>query len=186
MITLSAATLVGSLRPCGRTRCIEKLSSKLGSKSTNSSNREIAYSVCSDDFDQFIKFVNMLMSDTTFHLEESLTSLAKINSIQSQKADEKAWARLEKTEQDDLDAQIRQAESQAPYHTVMGLDHVELIKAITATAKEPFVTSEIVDRLAAVSEWLYGLTGLSASDAGREPGEPCWTEDAGASRTGSR
>ena len=93
----------------------------------------------------------MLMSDTTFHLEESLTSLAKINSIQAQKSNEGAWAALEQTERDDLDAQFRQAENQAPYHTVMGLDHVELIKAITATTKEPFVTSEIVDRLAAVS-----------------------------------
>ncbi len=93
----------------------------------------------------------MLMSDTTFHLEESLTSLAKINSIQTHKSNEEAWAGLEKSERDDLEAQLRQAESSAPYHTVMGLDHVELIKAITATTKEPFVTSEIVDRLAAVS-----------------------------------
>lgn len=93
----------------------------------------------------------MLMSDSTFHLEESLTSLAKINSVQSQKANEEAWAGLEKAERDDLEASLRQAESQAPYHTFMGLDHVELIKAITATTKEPFVTSEIVDRLAAVS-----------------------------------
>ena len=109
-----------------------------------------AYSL-SDDFDQFIKFINMLMSDTTFHLEESLTNLSKINSIQTQQANQAAWGALPQEEQTDLSAQLRQAESQAPFHTVMGLDHVELIRDFTATTKEPFVTEEIVDRLVAVS-----------------------------------
>ena len=104
----------------------------------------------SDDFDGFVKFVNMLMSDMTFHLEESLTSLSKINSIQSQKADSAGWEGLPDNERQDLDAQLRQAESQAPFHTAMGLDHVELIRDFTATTKEPFVTAEIVDRLVAV------------------------------------
>ncbi|CAD6576435.1 MAG: hypothetical protein TREMPRED_001677 [Tremellales sp. Tagirdzhanova-0007] len=131
----------------------------------NPLHREAFVQARHNDFDQFIKFVNMLMSDTTFHLEESLTSLAKINSIQAQKSNEGAWAALEQTERDDLDAQFRQAENQAPYHTVMGLDHVELIKAITATTKEPFVTSEIVDRLAAtLDENLVNLVGPKMQD----------------------
>ena len=103
-----------------------------------------------DDFDQFIKFVNMLMSDTTFHLEESLTSLAKINSIRNLQADEAAWGRMEQADQRDQESQLRQAEQQAPFHTRMGLDHIELLRDFTATTKEPFVTREIVDRLAAV------------------------------------
>lgn len=93
----------------------------------------------------------MLMSDTTFHLEESLTNLAKIHAIQSQQADQQAWSGLPESEQQDLSSQLRQAESAAPFHTAMGLDHVELIRDITATTPEPFTTGEIVDRLAAVS-----------------------------------
>jgi ubiquitin conjugation factor E4 B len=105
----------------------------------------------SDDFDQFIKFINMLMSDTTFHLDESLTALAKVNSIRTQQADEQAWSALAQTEQQDLTSQLAQAERSAPYHTQMGLDHVELIRDFTATTREPFTAGEIVDRLAAVS-----------------------------------
>jgi ubiquitin conjugation factor E4 B len=93
----------------------------------------------------------MLMSDTTFHLEESLTGLAKINSIRSQMADAEVWATIEKAKQDDLESELRSAESNAPFHTQMGRDHVELIRDVTATTREPFVTAEIVDRLAAVS-----------------------------------
>ena len=93
----------------------------------------------------------MLMSDTTFHLEESLTNLAKINSIQQQMSQD-GWNALPQTERDDVQGLLRQAENQAPFHTSMGLDHVELIRDLTATTKEPFVTPEIVDRLAAVNQ----------------------------------
>jgi ubiquitin conjugation factor E4 B len=106
----------------------------------------------SDDFDQFIKFINMLMSDTTFHLEESLTNLAKINSIETQQKNPEAWNALPDAERQDQESQLRSAEQGAPFHTHMGLDHVKLIREFTATTREPFITSEIVDRLAAVSE----------------------------------
>lgn len=126
----------------------------------NPLHREAFVQCRKDDFDQFIKFVNMLMSDTTFHLEESLTSLAKINHIESQKADTAAWQALPKSERDDLTGQLRQAESSAPFHTSMGLDHIKLIREFTATTREPFVTAEIVDRLAAtLDENLVNLVG---------------------------
>lgn len=105
----------------------------------------------SDDRDQFIKFVNMLMSDTTFHLEESLTNLSKIHSLRAQKEDTAAWEALSDAERTDLESQLKQAESSAPFHTAMGRDHIELIRDFTATTKEPFLAGEIVDRLAAVS-----------------------------------
>jgi ubiquitin conjugation factor E4 B len=92
----------------------------------------------------------MLMSDTTFHLDESLSGLSKISSIRNQMADTAEWEALSQAERDDLQGELDQAERHAPYHTVMGLDHVELIRDFTATTKEPFVTGEIVDRLAAV------------------------------------
>lgn len=102
----------------------------------------------SDDFDQFIKFINMLMSDTTFHLEESLTNLAKINQLQQQLA----AGSVPEVDRADATSQLQQAEGAAPWHTQMGLDNVELIRDLTANSKEPFVVGEIVDRLAAVSQ----------------------------------
>lgn len=104
-----------------------------------------------DDYEQFIKFVNMLMSDTTFHLEESLTSLADIRTYRQQKEDPEAWEALDQAQRDDVDSKLRQAESVAPFHTAMGRQNIEWIRDITATTKEPFLAGEIVDRLAAVS-----------------------------------
>lgn len=101
-----------------------------------------------NDFDQFIRFVNMLMSDTTFHLDESLTGLAKIHSIKSQIASPD-WESRPETERKDLESQLSQAEGSTPFHTQLGRSHVQLLRDFTATTKEPFLTPEIVDRLAA-------------------------------------
>ncbi|RXK40337.1 ubiquitin-conjugation factor E4 B, partial [Tremella mesenterica] len=131
----------------------------------NPLHREAFVQSRKDDFDQFIKFINMLMSDTTFHLEESLTNLAKINHIESLKANAAEWDDRPETERSDLAQQLRQAESSAPFHTQMGLDHVKLIRDFTATTKEPFVTAEIVDRLAAtLDENVVMLVGPKMQD----------------------
>jgi len=43
---------------------------------------------------QFVKFVNMLINDTTFLLDESLESLKRIHEIQEQMANTTAWRKL--------------------------------------------------------------------------------------------
>ncbi len=93
----------------------------------------------------------MLMSDTTFHLDESLKGLAQVNTIRAQIANTEEWNARPEAERKDLQGQLFQAESNAPFHTSMGRSHVKLIRDFTATTKEPFLTGEIVGRLAAVS-----------------------------------
>lgn len=127
---------------------------------SNPLHREAFAKSAHDDEDQFIRFVNMLMSDTTFHLEESLTHLAKIHSLRARKEDTQSWSAIPENERNDLDSQLRQAESIAPYHTEMGRDHAELMRDFTATTREPFLVGEIVDRLAAsLDENLTNLVG---------------------------
>lgn len=117
-----------------------------------------------DDFDQFIRFVNMLMSDTTFHLDESLTNLAKIHQLRTTIARDD-FAALPDNERQDLESQLGQAENVAPFHTDLGRSHVQLIRDFTATTKEPFLTGEIVERLAAtLDENLAVLVGPKMQD----------------------
>jgi ubiquitin conjugation factor E4 B len=107
-----------------------------------------------------IKFINMLMSDTTFHLDESLTGLAKINSIRSEMEDRTTWEAKPEAERKELESQLSSAEANTPFHTMMGRSHVKLMKEFTATTKEPFLTGEIVGRLAAVSRQAEGRGDL--------------------------
>ena len=43
--------------------------------------------------ERFVRFVNLLLNDTTYLLDESLSKLAQIHSTQAQMADREAWAR---------------------------------------------------------------------------------------------
>lgn len=43
---------------------------------------------------EFIRFVNMLINDTTYLLDESLEGLKRIHDIQVLVADNEAWSRL--------------------------------------------------------------------------------------------
>lgn len=100
------------------------------------------------------------MSDTTYHLEESLTHLTKINQVRAQKANVDGWNAMDEAERKDAESELKSAERFAGFPTSMGRDHAELIRDITATTKEPFLTGEIVDRLAAsLDENLTNLVG---------------------------
>ena len=41
---------------------------------------------------QFIQFINMLMNDTTFLLDESMDTLKKIHEVQEEMADKARWS----------------------------------------------------------------------------------------------
>lgn len=131
----------------------------------NPSQRDAFTQARKDDFELFIRFVNLLMSDTTYHLDESLSKLATIHNVQQAMSNQQEWNARSEEERKDLESQLQQAESSAPFHTHQGRSHVQLIKEFTATTKEPFLTPEIVDRLAAtLDENLVTLVGPKMQD----------------------
>jgi len=44
--------------------------------------------------ENFVRFINLLLNDTTFLLDESLSKLAEIHSVQEKMKDEAAWNAL--------------------------------------------------------------------------------------------
>lgn len=104
------------------------------------------------------------MSDMTFHLDESLQGLAKINNIRAEMENQEAWNAKDENEKKDLESQLHQAEGNVPFHTMMGRSHVKLMEEFTKTTKEPFLTGEIVERLAAVSLVLILLPIYNVTD----------------------
>lgn len=61
---------------------------------------------------QFVKFINMLMNDTTFLLDESLENLKKIHEVQTLMMNEKEWAELGAEDQASRQRQLVQDERQ--------------------------------------------------------------------------
>lgn len=125
----------------------------------------IKHSPGSSDTPFFTKFINLLMNDTTFMLDESVGKLYEVAEIQKKMANTEEWLERPQAERQDLDSQLRQMERYVPYFTKLADHNLALFKKFTIEAKGPFLTGEIVERLAAMLAYnLESLAGPRCSE----------------------
>ncbi|XP_076290727.1 ubiquitination factor E4B isoform X2 [Lasioglossum baleicum] len=99
---------------------------------------------------QFVKFINMLMNDTTFLLDESLESLKRIHEIQELMSDLKAYAALSPDQQHSRIRQLTADERQARSYLTLAKETVAMFHYLTVDITEPFLRPELVGRLCAM------------------------------------
>lgn len=109
--------------------------------------------------DRYVRFVNLLMNDTNFLLEESLLHLAKILDIQKQMDDTAAWALKPVAERQETEKLLRQYEGTVRSDLDLGSESLRLVKLFAKETRAPFLRPEIVDRLAAMLD--YNLNMLA-------------------------
>ncbi|KAJ2929740.1 hypothetical protein H1R20_g7339, partial [Candolleomyces eurysporus] len=121
--------------------------------------------------DKFVKFVNLMINDVTYLMDESLGELAQIHNIQVEMDDQAAWNRQTPQYRQEREGTLRSLERHASGYTTLGRSTVELLKVFTAETKAPFMMPEIVDRLAAMLDYnLQALVGPKCQDLKvREP-----------------
>lgn len=127
--------------------------------------------------DQFVRFINMLMNDTTFLLDECLQYLKRIHDTQEAAADTASWAKLGAEQQQARMRALVQDERQCRsyltlaryiiykpmYNTYVCVFHfftniifitnretVDMFDYLTVEIKEPFLRPELVDRLSSM------------------------------------
>lgn len=94
---------------------------------------------------QFVRFVNMLMNDTTFLLDESLESLKRLHQAAAMN-----WDALPPGEQQGRRRQLALDERQCRSYLTLARETVDTLHYLTAHVPEPFLRPELVDRLAAM------------------------------------
>ncbi|XP_057653177.1 ubiquitin conjugation factor E4 B [Diorhabda carinulata] len=114
---------------------------------------------------QFVKFVNMLMNDTTFLLDESLESLKRIHEVQELISDEDKWSKLSSEQQQSRMRQLNSDERQCRSYLTLARETVDMFHYLTVDIKEPFLKLELVDRLASMLNFnLQQLCGKKCKD----------------------
>ncbi|XP_064642091.1 ubiquitin conjugation factor E4 B-like [Lineus longissimus] len=98
----------------------------------------------------FIKFVNMLMNDTTFLLDESLDCLKRIHELQELIENTAEWNKLSKEQQQSKQRQLSSDERQVRSYLTLASETVEMFDYLTDCIKRPFLTPELADRLTAM------------------------------------
>ncbi|KAJ8676226.1 hypothetical protein QAD02_012012 [Eretmocerus hayati] len=99
---------------------------------------------------QFVKFINMLMNDTTFLLDESLESLKRIHEVQEAMNDQTAWAALPQEQQQSRSRQLATDERQARSYLTLAKETVAMFHYLTLQITEPFLRPELASRLSAM------------------------------------
>ncbi|GAA5865602.1 hypothetical protein JCM8547_007662 [Rhodosporidiobolus lusitaniae] len=117
---------------------------------SNPTHRESLKRESEVNFDRYVRFVNLLMNDTTYLLDDALVHLAKIVEIQRLQDDTSAWNALSQQEKQEKEKLLRQYESSAKSDLDLGHESLRLLKLFAAETTKPFLTPEIVDRLAAM------------------------------------
>ncbi|KAI8580706.1 hypothetical protein K450DRAFT_235570 [Umbelopsis ramanniana AG] len=106
----------------------------------------------------FIQFANMLMSDVTYLLDESLTRLTEIKGLEDELGHPSPELAANPQLLRERQATLTGNERQARFYVTMGNSTVHMLEYLTKEIPEPFMAGEIVDRLAAMLD--YNLSQL--------------------------
>lgn len=119
----------------------------------------------SRNVDKFVRFINLMINDVTYLMDESLSELTQIHNIQVEMRDQAAWAARPVQYRRDRESTLRGLERHASGYTTLGKSTVGLLRDFTAETKTPFMMPEIVDKLAAMLDYnLEALVGPKCSE----------------------
>ncbi|GAA5956492.1 hypothetical protein JCM8115_000586 [Rhodotorula mucilaginosa] len=132
---------------------------------SNPTHREALKRESQVNFERYVRFVNLLMNDTTYLLDDALVHLGKIADMQRAMDDKAAWEAQPATERQEKEKLLRQYESTVKSDLDLGHESLRLLKLFSQETKEPFLAPEIVDRLAAMLDQnLHVLAGPRCQD----------------------
>ena len=121
--------------------------------------REAIINIEAEDPPIFLRFINLLINDAIFLLDESLNNLQQIRQLQAAQ-DNGEWTNLPQNERQQNIANLRHLGMMAKFDNILGRDTINIIKLLTSNTKEIFSHSSMVDRVAAMLNYfLLNLTG---------------------------
>ncbi|KJH47754.1 hypothetical protein DICVIV_06163 [Dictyocaulus viviparus] len=99
---------------------------------------------------EFIRFINMVINDATFLLDESLAALKKIHDVELLMTNKEEWAALGREEQQQKESILEDAKRQVRSWLIYAKDTLELLGYLTRDAPQPFAQDVLGDRLASM------------------------------------
>lgn len=104
----------------------------------------------------FVQFVNLLLNDATYVLDEALSRFPKIHELQKELQNPNG---LRPEERQQKETELKQAENQAQSYMQLANETVSMMKLFTEALSEAFTMPEIVSRLAGMLD--YNLVTLA-------------------------
>ncbi|XP_017855343.2 ubiquitin conjugation factor E4 A [Drosophila busckii] len=107
----------------------------------------------------FLRFINLLINDAIFLLDESLSNLEQIKQLQ-QAQDAGEWNNLSHSERQQQTTNLHHLGMLARFDNILGRDTINILKLLTTEIKSIFCHNSMVDRIAAMLNYfLLHLVG---------------------------
>ena len=87
----------------------------------------------------FVKFINMLMNDTTFLLDEAMVSLKRIHEVKEDMSDKVKWNSQTREQQTNRERQLAHDERQCRSYLTLAVETVDMLHYLTSTVQKPFL-----------------------------------------------
>ena len=114
------------------------------------------------NLDFFVRFVNLLLNDVTFVLDESLTAFVKIHNLQQEL---KSSGSMEQNDRSEKEEALADAQSKAKSYMQLTNETVSMLKLFTEALADSFTMPEIVQRLADMLDYnLDAMVGPKSRD----------------------
>ena len=110
--------------------------------------------VVSDDPDAFVRFINMMLNDVIFCLDDAILKLQDIRSTETLMADHAQWNALNDEQRKEKKEELDQKYDQAHWGLRSGNEILDMMKMLTLHTVAPFLRSELADRVAAMLQYL--------------------------------
>lgn len=126
---------------------------------------------------QFVRFINMLMNDTTFLLDESMDSLKLIRELQELiDSNSEEWQRMNREQRNHKIRQLSQEERQCKSYLTLAGQTVDMFHYLTEVIIDPFLNEVVVDRLVTMLDFnLKQLCGSKCNNLKvKEPEKYGW------------
>ncbi|KAI0036443.1 ubiquitin conjugation factor E4 [Vararia minispora EC-137] len=131
----------------------------------NNSAHRRALSDEARETEKFIRFVNLMINDVTYLLDESLSDMTQIRAIELQMDDTESWDAKTQAQKREIEKNLRSLEGKASSYNQLCESTLDMLRIFTAETKAPFMAPEIVGKLAAMLDYnLDVLAGTRTSE----------------------
>ncbi|KAL6062738.1 Ubiquitin conjugation factor E4 [Balamuthia mandrillaris] len=109
-----------------------------------------AIEVFSLDKDSFLRFVNMLINDSIYLLDESLAKLTEIRNYELEMANQAQWHAQDPVTRREREMHLNRLERQVRTYLLLGNETINMMHYLSKDIVAPFLVPELVDRLASM------------------------------------
>ncbi|XP_071536976.1 ubiquitin conjugation factor E4 A [Panulirus ornatus] len=95
----------------------------------------------------FLRFVNLLMNDATFLLDEALSYMSKLRESQKQR-ESGEWTSLPAAQREERERSFHLTTVLARYHNMLGAHTIQILILLTREMPQMFIHNTLVDRMA--------------------------------------